>query len=285
MSVTGEVALRKEYVDTAIKRIAQQEMVLMELCTVDSSNAWTETYYYEDNADLVGGTNSAVKGVPRGAALPYVEPIWTKASSINLKYGAENFITFEDELMNNIPMIQRTLLKVGRAVAYAIDQQILSVMSASSGNSYAIGAGNEWDSATVANRDPIKDILLAQQTIRADNINPLSGNGYLVLNGTDWANVISNAKVSQNPTFRSDVTTNGNVGTLCGLKVKLTEVVAADTAYVIMAQDALVWKQAQALTVEQIRDPGIKTTIRAFAVGQAIMVNPNASCKITNTRA
>lgn len=291
---TGQADLRKEYIDGAVKAVALMEYKLKTLCTIDSSSAWTETYYRETNTELAGvttggGAFTKVKGVPRLAPFPYGEVSWTKVSAINEKYAMEGMISYEDELMNNIPMISRTLLRIGRAVAYAIDQQIAAVMLASAGNTFAITAGNEWDSATIANRDPVYDILYGIQMLRADNIDALNGNGYLCVNGTDYTNILRNSKVVNNPSFKTaDVVSNGVVGEICGLKIMVTQALEAttpDVAYIVVAKEAMTWKSVQPLTVEQIKDPGIKTTIRAYEIGQCQMVSPNAVCKITNTRA
>lgn len=285
---TGEQDLRKEFIDGAVKAVALMEYKLKTLCTVDSSSAWTETYYRETNSELTGGgvaSPTTVKGIPRLAPFPYGEVSWTKVSALIEKYGMEGMISYEDARLNNIPMIQRTVLRIGRAVAYAVDSQIASVMTAQAGNTFAITGGNEWDSATVANRDPVFDILTAIQYLRADNIDALNGNGYLVVNGTDYTNLISNSKITNNPSFKTaDVVSNGVVGQIAGLKIMVTEVVPADSAFVVVAKEAMTWKEATPLTVLQIEDPGIKTTIRAFELGVCQVPSPNAICKITNTR-
>jgi hypothetical protein len=290
---TGEADLRKEYVDGAIKAIAQMKYVLKTLCTVDSSDSWTESYYRETNTDLTGKTSgggaaNTVKGLPRFAAFPSADASWTKVSGLNDKYGLEATLSYEDIKMNNIPMIARTMEKVAQAVSSAVDAQIASVLNASYGNTYAITAGDEWDSATVANRDPIFHILKAMQTMRTDNIDPLDGNGYLCLNGTDYTNLISNSKVMNNPSFKTaDVVSNGVVGQICGLKIKVTEALemtTPDVAYIVMDKTAMTWKQVTPLTVIQKEEPGISLTVRAFELGQCQMVVPNAVCKITNTR-
>lgn len=286
VSVSGDIDLRKEYVDGAVKAVALAEYKLKTLCTIDTSSAYTESYYRETNTELTGGTGSAVRGIPRLAAFPYGEVSWTKVSSLIEKYGMEGLISMEDEMLNNIPMIQRTLLRIGRAVAYSIDVQIEALIGASFGNTVAITAGYEWNSATVANRDPVKDILDAIQTIRADNLDALNGNGYLVVNGTDYTNIISNSKILNNPTFKTASNVqNGVVGEICGLKIMVTEAVTADAAYVVIAKEALTWKEAVPLTVVQIKNEGISTLIRAFELGVPQLVVPNAVCKITNTRA
>lgn len=291
VSTTGESDLRKEFVDGAVKAVALMEYKLKTLCTVDSSSAWTETYYRETNTELTGGgvaSPTTVKGIPRLAPFPYGEASWTKVSALIEKYGMEGMISYEDERLNNIPMIQRTILRIGRAVSYSVDCQIAATMLASAGNTFAITPGSEWDSATVANRDPVFDILTGIQYLRADNIDALNGNGYLCLNGTDYTNLLSNSKVINNPTFKTaDVVSNGVVGQICGLKIMVTQALEAttpDVAYIVVAKEAMTWKEATPLTVMQIEDPGIKTTIRAFELGVCQVPSPNAICKITNTR-
>ena len=168
MATTGDNDLRKEFVDGAVKAVALMEYKLKTLCTVDSSGAWTETYYRESNSELVGGgvaSPTTVKGIPRLAPFPYGEVSWTKVQSITEKYGMEGMISYEDVQLNNIPMIQRTVLRIGRAVAFAVDSQIAATMLASAGNTLAITAGSEWDSATVANRDPVQHILNADSLL------------------------------------------------------------------------------------------------------------------------
>jgi len=291
MVSTGDNTLRAEYVDKAIKAIALMEYKLKSLCTIDSSSAYTETYWRETNTDPTNVGVSAIgkiKGTPRLSPFVYGEVAWTKVTGINEKYAVEGMISYEDEQMNYLPMIERTILRMGRGVAKAVDDAIAASMLANAGNTFAIAAGNTWDNATVANRDPIKDILYGIDMLRKDNIDALAGNGYLVLNGTDYTNVISNSKFTNNPSFKTaDVVSNGVVGQICGLKIIVTEaleVTAPDVAYIVVKDSAMVWKQVQPLTVQQIVDPGIKTTIRAWEIGHCQVVTPNAICKITNTR-
>ena len=132
---------------------------------------------------------------------------------------------------------------------------------------------------------PIFDVLYGINMLRADGIDALNGNGFLVLNGTDYTNIVSNTKVLNHPTFKSvSVVENGVVNELCGLKVLLSEGVTADQAYIVVKGEVLVWKQAQALQVVTIDDPGKSTLIRAWERGCVQVHAPNAICKITNTR-
>lgn len=282
-----EADLRKEFIDGAVKAVNKEMHRLKTLCVVDSSDAWTESYYRETNADTTnGGTGSNIKGIPQMAPFPFVEVTETKVSSVVLKFGDESIISLEMQMRATVPMLQRHILRMGRKINWQIDAHVESIMSGSAGNTFGITAGNEWDSATVANRDPIYDILYGINMLRADGIDALNGNGFFVINGTDYTNIISNSKVLNHPTFKSvSAVENGVVNELAGLKVLVAEAVTADQAYIVVKGESLVWKEQQALRVETIEDPGKSTTIRAWEFGVCQLHAPNGICKITNTRA
>lgn len=281
-----EADLRSEHIDAAVKAVVKIEEKWKALCAVDSSSAWTESYFRETNDDSTdGGTGSAIKGVPQYAPFPFFDVTETKVSSVIQKYAGESIISLEAQQNATVPMLQRKIYRLGRKLIYQVDEAIESDVSTNAGNTLAITAGNEWDSATIANRDPIKDILDAIQTLRVDGIDALNGNGYLVVNGNDYTNIISNTKVINHPTYESGVMRNGQVGRLLGLTIITSEVVTADQAYVLVSKQGMVWKQAEGLKVVTIVDEGKSTTIRAWERGVFQLQAPNEVCKITNTRA
>ena len=278
---TGMADLRAENVSRIVTGFALQQYKFKDLCMVQSSNSWKETYWKETAADL---TNSevGVSGIPRLAKFPYGEVSWTEASSRHLKHGMEAVISWEDAKTNEVDVIARTLLRVARAVTKSVDANIYAALTGSAGNTVA--ASDNWDSATVANRNPLQDILNAIKLISIDNYDPYT-NGHLLLSPTDFANLMGNEAVRKAADFwTSDVTKNGRVGSLLGLKLVVSNNVAADEAMVMIAKEAITWKSAQGLTVKTIEDPGVKWTIRAFEVGTAQVKNPDAVCTITNTQ-
>lgn len=281
-----EADLRKEFIDSAVKAVNKDMAKLKTLCTIDSSDAWTESYFRETNTDSTNGlTGSAIKGIPQMAPFPFVEVTETKVSSVILKYGDESIISLEMQQSATIPMLQRHILRMGRRVQYQIDVSVNAALSASYGQTFAITAGSEWDSATIASREPCYDLLYGVQMLRAVGVDALNGNGYLVVNGTDYTNIISNSKILNHPTFKSvSSVENGVVNELCGLKIMVSEAITADTAYIVVKGEALVWKQAQAMQVVTIDDPGKSTLIRCWERGVVQVHAPNAICKITNTR-
>lgn len=286
----GQAGLRAENIERIVKGFALQQYVVKNLVMVQSSQSWQESYYQETAADLTGGLGSAVKGVPRLAAFPYGQVTWTKKSSYLLKHGMEGVISWEDAITNNIDVIARTLLRIARAVVKSVDTDIWNVISENQSavlvNSLAITAGEEWDSATVANRDPIQNILNAMKLIMEDNYDIHNGNGFLLLSPKDYANLLGNANVKNAGQFYTDdVTRNGRVGKILGLKVFVSNTVTADYAMVGIMKECATWKEAIPLTVRTIEDPGVKWTIRAWEIGVTQLTNPEALCLISNTQA
>lgn len=279
---TGEQDIRAENFSRIVKGFALQEYKMKQLCMIESSNAWTETYYQETAADLEGQDSTAsgtVKGVPRLANFPYGEVEWTKTSGRNEKYAMEGVLSWEDIKTNNIPMIARTLLRIARAVSKSVDTVIAAAIVSEAGNTQAANA--TWNNAVIADRDPIQDILDAKALIEVDNYNP-NKNGYLLVHPTNYAELLGNANVRNAGQFFTDsATRNGVVGSLLSLTVISSNSVTEGGAQVVIAKEACTWKSVVGLTVKVIEDPGIKQTIRAFEVGQMQVVNPDAICKIT----
>lgn len=285
----GMQDIRGENVSKVVTGFALTNYVFKQLCLVQSSNKWKETYYIETAADLTGGTGQAVEGVPRLANFPHGEVSWTEDRKRHKKHGMECRISYEDSKTNDVEVISRTLLRIARAVAKSVDTEIWDVITegqtASTINSVAIPTGNEWDSATIANRDPIDNILEAKQAIAEYDYNP-DQNGYLLLSPKDYRNLLGNANVRNAGQFYTDdVTRNGKVGFLLGLKVLVSNNVTAEYAAVVIGQEAATWKSVDPLTTVTITDSGIGYTIRSWEIGCCQLKNPRAVCLISNTQA
>lgn len=283
----GQADLRAEHIERMVKGFALQNYTMKELVMINNSNSWKESYFQETAADLTANGTRNVKGVPRLAKFPHAEVSWTKQSAYNEKYGIEGTISYEDWLTNEIDVVARTLLRIARAVTKSVDAEIYSVLSEggspSTINTVTIAAGDEWDSATVANRDPFGDILNAIKEIQIDNYDPYANETFLVVSPTDFANMMNNEKLQR--MFKEEIGKNGRVGKVAGLSVKVSNSVSADEALVAVGKICGTWKSAVPLTVATIEDKGVSWTIRAFEIGVTQLTNPEAVCLITNTQA
>src|SRR3990167_2506834 len=162
MATIGQTDIKGENVNEAVKGFGLQEYKLLQVLQEVTSSAWTETFYQETAAELTGGTSAAIKGVSRLAPFPFVEPSWTKVQGRHVKYAAEGLVSVEDKLTDAIDVQGRTILRVARAIASAIDNDIYDTLTAASSIGTAAAVAT-WDNATVADRDPIRDILTGIQ--------------------------------------------------------------------------------------------------------------------------
>lgn len=281
---------RKQTWERDIKGFAKKRYVMKELVMVTSGSGWNNSFYQKTATSLTGGTGSDVKGIPRGAPFPFMERGTTLKNAIILKHGGEGVIYWEDILTSNIQVEAETISDITDAVVYSVDSTIYNALSEnntpSTINTVAITAGYEWDSATIANRDPVTDLLNCIAAISTDRYPILqSGLGFAAMNEATYALLMGNTKVINHPTFQSGIMENGQVARLLGLKIYVTPVVTNDKVLVGMAKRCATWKQIQPLTVDVIIDPQKKYTIRASEIGVTQLTDPEALCLLTNVRA
>ena len=236
----GQVDVQGENINRAVKGFALKKFKLRQVLLQVSSNKLTETYYRETAADLTPGdtdSNSkpSIQGVARGAAFPHVDPSWTKVQGDNIKFAAESKVFIEDALLDAIDVQARTILRVARAIANQEDAYTYTELSGATGISTG-AASATWDSDTVADRNPVFDILTAIQTLDESNYDALE-NGFLLVSPKDHTNLIRNSKVINNPSFKTaDVVSNGVVGQIAGLTIIKSTSVTADEAMIIVGQ-------------------------------------------------
>ncbi len=281
---TGEPTLRAEHISRIVKGFALKNYKLKPLCMIESSSAWTETYFKETAADLVkttttGITDESFEGIPRLAGFPHSEVSWEEVSGRNLKHGTSGVISWEDERTNNIPVMARTMLRIARAITKSVDDVIGAKILSEAGNVQAANA--TWNNAAIADRDPIQDLLNAKSLIEIDNYDP-DVNAALIVHPTNAAELLGNANVRNAGQFYTDAATrNGFIGRLLSLDVIKTTSVAEGGAQIIIRKQACTWKSVVGLQTHVMNDPLVKKTIRSGEVGQIQVPNPDAICSIT----
>ena len=282
----GQVTLQGENISRAVKGFALKEFKLKTPLLQQTSSKWTETYFRETAAELtVKGETFNIQGVGRLSAFPHVDPSWTEVSAPHIKFAAQTLVSMEDKLTDSIDVQARSIFRVARAIASSVDTYIYTQLTAQGSTSGVVASADAWNSATVANRDPIGDILIGIGTMMENNYDVLS-NGYLLLSPKDYGSLMRNAKVINNPSFKTaDVVSNGKVGMIAGLKIIVSNSVVADEAMIIMGNQAATWKTAVSLTSAVIEDKGIKFEIRSWEIGHIQITDPQGLYTITNTAA
>jgi len=282
---------RKQTWERDIKGFAPKRYVMRNLVMVQTTDAWTNSFYQKTATSLTGGSGSPIEGIPPGADFPAVVRGTTLASARILQHGGEGVIYWQAILTSNLRIQAETVSDVTDACVYSVDNKIYNMLSVNDTavgiNTVAITAGFEWDSDTVQNRDPVFDLLRCIEEIQTDRYPILSsGLGYAAMNEATFTYLMSNSKVLNHPTWKmaAGIISNGKLAGLVGLTIYVTPVITNDKVLVGMAKKCGTWKVSQPLTVDVIIDPQKKYTIRASEIGVAQLTDPDAVCLLTNVR-
>lgn len=270
----GMQDIRGLNVNKIVTGFALQEFIMKPLLRNVSSSKWQERYFQETSTDLTATSPSVIKGINRLSTFPFLETSWTQKNSYHKKHGAEDVISWEDAISNDVPVMERTLLRIARAIAKSVDDMcytaIVDVTNSPNSGAATIG----WASASA---NPVKDVNEAIRSIQAQNYS--TGNAVLLINPTTFAdlkNYLVHTKGSSIPNFSSNVVQNGKVMEFMGLSVLVSNTVETSGAVVMVPQEAGNYLQLQAQTTETIPDPGIKYTIRSWEIGLVQITNPKA---------
>lgn len=277
-SETGTINVRAQFFDSAIKQIAQQLYKFKQAVTISSTGAWKNFFYRESTDDLTGLTGNATKGIPRGAAFPQSTVTWQRVQTVIEKYGLEDNIFWEDIISNEIDVRNRTMFKLGRGVAKAVDDEIWDTMSEGqtvSATNTLISAKNEngWDSSSAA---IIDNIMQAKQNITQANYDV--GNLMMFINPLDHRNLIKylTDKGAQFPSLGTEMAKNGSIGRLLGVNIIVSNSVTTSYALIVVPKIAGTWKEMVPLTTVTKDDPGKSLMIRSYEMGVTQLTDPLA---------
>ena len=284
----GDVALRKEVVDAAIKGIGKATYKFKQAVSISTTNAWKNYFYREASAALTGPTGNAIKGIPRGANFPQAVVKWEKVPTWIEKYGIEDNIYWEDILTNDIDVQGRTLFKIAEGVAKAVDDEIWDVLTEgrSPTNIHSVtitqsGTVDSWDTASAA---IIDDLMHAKQKIGTYDYP--TNNLMCFISLKDHRSIVKFLADSgaQFPSLGTEVARNGRIGKLAGITLVESNSVTASFALVVVPKLCATWKAAVPLQTNVEVDPFRSTRIRAVEMGVTQLTTPKAVCLIVNTQ-
>jgi len=288
VDASGQADIRGIDIDKLAKGFADESNVFKQFCTVSSTKNrelrwYKKTSGFLDSVDTSGITASQIAGVAERALPTVVEQSWTRQQDFVRKYFVESpTISMEDIRDTDIDILATNIRDLVRAVARQVDKRIYDVLAANVGNTTAATA--TWDNATQANVNIVKDLLTAKRKIRQAGYDPEGA--FLLVTANDHELLLTNlifTKGSSIPAFSSaQVSGQGVVHEILGLKVIVSENVTADEAQVVVNKRAMTWKAFMPITSVVIDDPGIGKKIRVWEEGEALMTDVNAGSAITN---
>lgn len=278
----GMVDIRGQNFERAVKGFANKLYKLSQVVLNENSSSHAENYYRETSTPLTASGNRNVNDVGRGALPPELHPDWTLVTTYHKKFMGQALIFYEDQLTNAINTQARAAFRVAEAIVNAKDLYIYTQLTGAGSTSGVVAALDDWNSVTIANRQPIDDILIGEAAMMANNYDVLS-NGYLLVTPFDYGSLLRNSKVINNPSFKTaDVVSNGVVGQICGLKIIVSTNVTADEAMIVMGNRAATWKGVVGLQSAVIVDQGVSTKVRAWEMGHIQITDPQALYTITD---
>jgi len=164
-------------------------------------------------------TDRAVEAVAPGSEYPYAnDPTGTAALAAIVKWGQKVRLTDEEIARNALAgsAVDRKFRKVINSVIKQVDTIAMSAVASALADTAAIST---WNNATVANRKPLEDILLAVQTIedRNQGYSPdtlvVSPKAYTYLMLNDAIAQLRQRETSDNPVY------TGMIESVAGLNV------------------------------------------------------------------
>lgn len=187
---------------------------------------------YEQSEPFV--TDRAVEAVAPGSEYPFaLTPTGAAALAAIVKWGQKVRLT-DEEISRNFyggAAVDRTLRKVVNSIIKQVDTVAMSAVGSALADTATAGS---WDNATVANRKPLEDILLAVQKIEDRNLGYIADT--LVVSTKAYTYLMLNETIAQ--LRKREATDNpiytGMIETVAGLTVvKTPNMPVATSAYVL----------------------------------------------------
>ena len=279
----GALDLQNEVVDKVVKNYAMENFTMLQVCTVVKTNAYINTYYTETDSicaslTTTGDAVNRMAQIPRGAGFPQVGPSWTEVNERVVEHGADANISWMDVQTDNVPVLARTMERVGQAIAHSIDTAIITELATTTNTAAAVAT---WDNATESLQNPIKDILKGIAAMQVNNRNPYKG-GFIIMHPNNFMDIMANAQVRNAGQFGTNaVVANGRVGTICGQTIIVNNASTENTILMCIGKAAMAWYEAAPLQTDVKIEAGQYYRIRAFAAGVPVLINNYAAYKIT----
>ncbi len=282
---TGTEGLRKEVVDKVIRDIAKPSYKFKQAVRVVKTNAWKQTFFRASTTVLTGATGFGVEGIPRNAAFPRATPTTEEVNSYIVKYGLEDFISFEDIMSSEIDQVKQIIFKLTQAVVSAVDGRIWNTLTEDRTpvniQSITITDGQTWDASSAA---IIDNLLNAAQLIGEANYDTSNLMAFVSLK--DHRSIVNylSEKGNQFPKIGEDTAKNGRVGRLAGVQLVVSNEVTASFSLVVVPKVVGAWRESVSLRSDLEKDAFKGTRVRVVEMGVPQLTDPNAAVLIIGTQ-
>ncbi len=277
---------------------ADEDSLLKGLVSVSKTSnreiRWFQkTAGFLDSTDTTDNTLSRIFNVPERALPTIVGPKWTQKTTRVKKFFVESEMMSEEDLMDNdVQAMATTLRDLIRAVANQVDIRIYSTLieaaaatpttPAPSDTNTTVATADGWDDLVTG--DPIKDILIGNEKIRAQSYD--TNSIVLYINPAEHRHLmvyLISVKGSSIPAFSSQAVVKGQVMELLGNRVIVSQNATTDGALQFTENRSAEWRTFTPMTSHVMDFPGIGKKIRVLERGEGLLTNPKSVHQITDT--
>lgn len=287
----GMADIRGIDINKVARGFADEDIILKKYVRVTPTSA-REVRWFQKTAGILSGTttsgitSNAIYNVAERAVPSIVRPSWTRNTSYVKKFFVESgTISMEDIKDSDVDILATTVRDLVRAVTSAVDTRIYNVLTESLSPSAILTTASVqdgWDDDVTG--DPITDLLVAKQKIRAQSYNPEGA--VLYINPVEYKNLmryIITIKGSSIPMVSSNLLEKGVAMELLNLKVIVSQNATTDYALVFVPQEAATWKSFAPISTAVIDEPGIGKRVRVWEEGECLLTDPKAVHLTTDT--
>lgn len=290
---SGMYEIRGLDVDKLAKGFSDEETIMKKFVTVSPTKN-REGRWYQKTAGFLKGV--ATTGIPNtnnvsalGTSVPerarpsVIEPSFTRNLWHIDKFFFESPTISIEDIQDSDPDVIGTIIRdTVKAVEYQIDLAIYFGISDNANIQTVAATADGWDDSATGN--PILDLLVAKQMIRAYGYNPEGA--IACMNSIEHKNLINfliSVKGSSIPNFSSEKVRDGVVMEVVGLQVAVTEAALTDECLVFVPQRTATWKEFMPMSTALVTDEGIGKKFRCWSEGDLIVTDPKAAVIITDT--
>lgn len=288
----GQADIRDIFIDRLVKGFADEELVFERFVTSGPTSAreirWVQkTSGFLTSPTTTGFTDDMIE-TAEGVRPVALAQSWTRNTSYVKMWKAETETISEEDIRDNmVDILGAHLRDVTRAVMKKVNDHIWDILtesqSASDINSVTTTSvgGDQWDAASFAAEIAV-DVERAKRLIRTNNYEP----SHLFVSPTDYESIVTwlISKGAQAPSIGNSLTSTGQITTLFGLTLVVSNSVTADYAAVAAPKQAVTYRKFMPLRSATIEDPMIGIKVRVAEEGIAMLNDPKAVTLIVDTQ-
>lgn len=286
---SGQADIRSIYIDKMMKGFADEELVFDRFTTNTTTSARKVRWFQKTSGFLsevttTGITKNFGADMDQLGRPMVIRQTFTRNETEVKTFFFESALISEQDIKDNDVNIMATHIRdITRKVLKDVNDHIYDVLTENQTavNINTTAATAAWDAAS--GQKIVTDIETGKRKIRAYNYEPTD----LFLSPTDYASMIIHFIENEGanvPGFASQRVADGVITEILGLRVTVSNSVAADSCAIAATKQAVTVYTFEALRSAEIKEELIGSKFRVKKECLAVLTDPKAVHLTTNTQ-